>query len=113
MSQSSFVHFFCCRLFTIIKEYGVPVEAEHLALFQTLVPSFQHLKTTILFYEAKKDDNILHFSGDLDQQIDKLRYQLFSLKNKVRRNYEAGLGEEEREGEKRSYFKLNWERNGR
>ena len=73
----------CNRLFTIIKEYGVPVDAEHLALFQTLVPSFQHLKTTILFYEAKKDDNIMHFSGDLDQQVDKLRYQLFSLKNKV------------------------------
>ena len=61
----------------------MPVDAEHLALFQTLVPSFQHLKTTILFYEAKKDDNIMHFSGDLDQQVDKLRYQLFSLKNKV------------------------------
>ena len=61
----------------------MPVDAEHLALFQTLVPSFLHLKTTILFYEAKKDDNIMHFSGDLDQQVDKLRYQLFSLKNKV------------------------------
>ena len=59
------------------------LDPEQLAIFQTLVPAFQHLKTTLLFCEAKKDENISKFSSDLDQHIHNLRYQLFDLRNKV------------------------------
>nr|XP_018672447.1 dynein heavy chain 6, axonemal-like [Ciona intestinalis] len=76
-------YFVVTRLFTIIKQYGVYMDPENLAVFHTLVPAFQHLKSSILFCEAKKDDNILRFSSDLDKHIHELRYQLFDLKNKV------------------------------
>ena len=59
------------------------MDPEQLAIFQTLVPAFQHLKTTMLFCEAKKDDNIMRFSADLDKHVHNLRYHLFDLKNKV------------------------------
>ncbi|XP_076809994.1 dynein axonemal heavy chain 6-like [Clavelina lepadiformis] len=76
-------YFVVTRFFTIIKEYGVWMDPEQLAIFQTLVPAFQHLKTTMLFCEAKKDDNIMRFSADLDKHVHNLRYHLFDLKNKV------------------------------
>ena len=36
------------RLFTLIKDFEVPIHAEHQALFQTLGPSFQSLKVIIM-----------------------------------------------------------------
>ena len=35
------------RLYTIAKEIDVPVEPEDFALYQTLAPSFQHLKVSV------------------------------------------------------------------
>lgn len=35
------------RLYTIAKEFDVPVEPEDFALYQTLAPSFQHLKVRL------------------------------------------------------------------
>ncbi|XP_071080158.1 dynein axonemal heavy chain 6-like [Haliotis cracherodii] len=72
------------KLFTIAKDYYVAIEPEDLALYQTLGPSFQHLKSTILYCEAKKDDNIRKFSSDLDSLITNIRSKLMDLKNRVR-----------------------------
>eukprot|EP00058_Branchiostoma_floridae_P021106 XP_002606596.1 hypothetical protein BRAFLDRAFT_72653 [Branchiostoma floridae] len=72
------------RLFVIAKNFEVPVPPEELALYQTLAPSFQHLKSTILYCEAKKDDNIRKFSTDLDKHINNLRFELVEIKSKVR-----------------------------
>nr|XP_039247972.1 dynein heavy chain 6, axonemal-like [Styela clava] len=71
------------RLFAIMRQYSVELDPEDTALYQTLVPTFQHLKSTVLFCQARKDENILRFSTDLDQHIHDLRYQLFEIKNKV------------------------------
>ncbi|XP_063728306.1 dynein axonemal heavy chain 6-like isoform X2 [Symsagittifera roscoffensis] len=71
------------RLFTLIKDFDVPVHAEHQALFQTLGPSFQSLKSTILYCEAKKDENIRKFSDDLEKIISKLRDQLMGIRIRV------------------------------
>ena len=37
------------RLFTLIKDFEVPMNPEHQALFQTLAPSFQSLKVLTNF----------------------------------------------------------------
>ena len=37
-------YFVVTRLFTIAKDFDVPIQPEELALYQTLMPSFQHLK---------------------------------------------------------------------
>lgn len=41
-------------------------------------------QSTVLYCEAKKDENIRKFSSDLDRLISSIRYQLMELKNRVR-----------------------------
>lgn len=71
------------RFFAIIHQYSISLNPEDIALYQTLVPTFQHLKSTVLFCQARKDENILKFSADLDQRVHDLRYSLFEIRNKV------------------------------
>ncbi|XP_077989551.1 dynein axonemal heavy chain 6-like [Glandiceps talaboti] len=71
------------KMFTISKDFNVPIEAEELAMYQTLMPSFQHLKSLILYCGAKKDDNIRKYSDDLNNHIDRLRLELVEIKSKV------------------------------
>ncbi|XP_070181014.1 dynein axonemal heavy chain 6-like [Littorina saxatilis] len=71
------------KMFTIARDYNVDQQPEHLALYKTLAPSFQHLKSTILYCEAKKDDNIGKFSSDLDTLIHNIRFKLMELKSRV------------------------------
>ncbi|KAH9496161.1 Dynein heavy chain 6, axonemal [Bulinus truncatus] len=71
------------KLFTIAKVYKVTIKAEEMALYQTLSPSFQHLKSTILYCEAKKDDNIRKFSSQLDTLIGNIKTSLMDLKIRV------------------------------
>ncbi|XP_067943512.1 dynein axonemal heavy chain 6-like [Watersipora subatra] len=72
------------RLYTIAKEFDVGVHPEHFALYQTLAPSFQHLKSTILYCEAKKEENIRVFSTDLNSLVRETRFTLMTLRNVVR-----------------------------
>ncbi|KAK3576323.1 hypothetical protein CHS0354_039732 [Potamilus streckersoni] len=72
------------KLFTIAKDYTSSIHPEELALFQTLGPGFQHLKSTILYCEAKKDENIRKFSHDLDSLIYSIVTKLLELKGRVR-----------------------------
>ncbi|XP_070577565.1 LOW QUALITY PROTEIN: dynein axonemal heavy chain 6-like [Ptychodera flava] len=72
------------KLFTISRDFDVPIQPEELAMYQTLMPSFQHLKSLILYCEAKKDDNIRKYSDDLNNHIDKLRLELVEIKSRVR-----------------------------
>ena len=37
------------KLYTIAKDFEVPIEPEELALYQTLSPSFQHLKVLLVW----------------------------------------------------------------
>ncbi|GFO34548.1 dynein heavy chain 1, axonemal, partial [Plakobranchus ocellatus] len=71
------------KMFTIAKDYGIVLQPEDMALYQTLAPSFQHLKSTILYCEAKKDDNIRKFSSQLDTLINNIKATLMNLKSKV------------------------------
>nr|KAI8735296.1 dynein heavy chain 6; axonemal-like [Biomphalaria glabrata] len=71
------------KLFTVAKSYKVTIKAEEMALYQTLSPSFQHLKNTILYCEAKKDDNIRKFSSQLDSLIGNIKTSLMDLKIRV------------------------------
>ncbi|XP_074663059.1 dynein axonemal heavy chain 6-like [Tubulanus polymorphus] len=71
------------KLFTISRDFDVKIDPEDYAFYQTLAPSFQHLKTTILFCDAKKDENIRKFSNDLDTLITDIRFNIIELKNKV------------------------------
>ncbi|CAL1542608.1 unnamed protein product, partial [Lymnaea stagnalis] len=71
------------KMFTIAKTYKVYIQPEDMALYQTLSPSFQHLKSTILYCEAKKDDNIRKFSSQLDTLIGNIRSMLMNLKTRV------------------------------
>ncbi|CAH1791320.1 unnamed protein product [Owenia fusiformis] len=72
------------KLFTIAQEFHVALEPEEFALYQTLAPSFQHLKSTILFCDAKKDENIQKFSKDLDTLVYEIRHKIDDLRNRVR-----------------------------
>ncbi|KAK7488391.1 hypothetical protein BaRGS_00020365, partial [Batillaria attramentaria] len=71
------------KMFTIARDYNVDIHPEDLALYKILAPSFQHLKSTILYCEAKKDDNIRKFSSHLDTLIDNIRTKLMELKSRV------------------------------
>ncbi|XP_063958044.1 dynein axonemal heavy chain 6-like isoform X2 [Lytechinus pictus] len=76
-------YFVVTRLFTIAKDFDVPIEPEELALYQTLMPSFQHLKSTIIYCEAKKDENISKFSDDLNIHIQGLLSEAYDIRNRV------------------------------
>ncbi|XP_063298016.1 dynein axonemal heavy chain 14 [Pelobates fuscus] len=72
------------QLYAVAKDYNVPISSEELALFQSLTPSFQQLKSSVLYCEAKKDEGIVKFSGDLDKYISNLHFEIMDLKIKVR-----------------------------
>nr|XP_015200682.1 PREDICTED: dynein heavy chain 14, axonemal isoform X2 [Lepisosteus oculatus] len=74
---------FVTQLYTIAKDYRIPISPEELALYQILVPSFQHLKSTVLICETNRDDNVVRFSGDLGVYLNRLRYELIHVKTKV------------------------------
>ncbi|XP_069582586.1 dynein axonemal heavy chain 14 [Ranitomeya imitator] len=72
------------QLYSIAKDYGIRIPSEETALYQSLIPSFQQLKSAVLFCEAKKDEDIVKFSGDLDKYISNLHFQLMEFKIKVK-----------------------------
>ncbi|PFX28824.1 Dynein heavy chain 1, axonemal [Stylophora pistillata] len=71
------------RMYSIARNFDMTISAEELALYQTLMPSFQHLKSTILYCEAKKDQNIQRHSRALNELISTVRRELVIIKNKV------------------------------
>ncbi|OWF46435.1 Dynein heavy chain 6, axonemal [Mizuhopecten yessoensis] len=71
------------KMFTIAKEFSVQIDPEDYALYQFLGPSFRHLKSTVLYSEAKKDENIRKFSRDLDNLIFSIRTKIMDLKNRI------------------------------
>ena len=74
---------FLIQLYCIFKEYNISISPEELALYQHLVPSFQHLKSAVMICETKRDDNVLKFSADVSKQLNQLRYDLVLVKKKV------------------------------
>ncbi|XP_046903615.1 dynein axonemal heavy chain 6-like [Hypomesus transpacificus] len=74
---------FLIQLYCIFKEYNISISPEELALYQHLVPSFQHLKSAVMICETKKDDNVFKFSADVSKQLNQLRYDLVLVKKKV------------------------------
>ncbi|XP_070984280.1 dynein axonemal heavy chain 6-like [Oncorhynchus clarkii lewisi] len=74
---------FLIQLYSMAKEYQITISPEELALYQHLVPSFQHLKSTVMICETKRDDNIFKFSVDLGKHLNQLRYELVLVKMKV------------------------------
>ncbi|XP_078503488.1 dynein axonemal heavy chain 14 [Lissotriton helveticus] len=72
------------QLYSVAKDYNIFIPEEGLAIYQTLIPSFQRLRSSILICEARKDEDIIKFSGDLDTYISNLRFELMEFKNKVR-----------------------------
>ncbi|XP_044147930.1 LOW QUALITY PROTEIN: dynein axonemal heavy chain 14 [Bufo gargarizans] len=71
------------QLYAVARDYGISVPSEETALYQSLIPSFQQLKSAVLFCEAKKDEDIVKFSGDLDKYISDLHFHLMEFKIKV------------------------------
>lgn len=47
------------RLYSIARNYDIPIEAEENALYKTLMPSFQHLKVRYLTRHGKSSVNSL------------------------------------------------------
>ncbi|XP_038822889.1 dynein heavy chain 6, axonemal-like [Salvelinus namaycush] len=74
---------FLIQLYSMAKEYQITISPEELALYQHLVPSFQHLKSTVMICETKRDDNIFKFSVDLGKHLNQLRFELVLVKRKV------------------------------
>ncbi|XP_028393421.1 dynein heavy chain 6, axonemal-like isoform X2 [Dendronephthya gigantea] len=72
------------KLYSLAISFDVHVEPEEMALYQTLMPSFHNLKSTMLYCEAKKDENIMKFSCELDALIGSIHGELVTLKNKIR-----------------------------
>uniref|UniRef100_A0A8C5PZV6 AAA+ ATPase domain-containing protein n=1 Tax=Leptobrachium leishanense TaxID=445787 RepID=A0A8C5PZV6_9ANUR len=72
------------QLYSVARDYNVPISSEELALYQSLIPGFQHLKASVLYCEAKKDEGVVKFSVDLDKYITNLHFELMDLKVKVR-----------------------------
>ncbi|XP_041927364.1 dynein heavy chain 6, axonemal-like isoform X2 [Alosa sapidissima] len=74
---------FLVQLYTIINEFQIMISPEDLALYHHLIPSFYHLKSTVLICETKKDDKIFTFNADLSKQLTKLRHDLVLIKLKI------------------------------
>eukprot|EP00063_Salmo_salar_P092130 XP_014066965.1 PREDICTED: dynein heavy chain 14, axonemal isoform X3 [Salmo salar] len=74
---------FLIQLYSMAKEYQITISPEELALYQHLVPSFQHLKSAVMICETKRDDNIFKFSVDLGKHLNQLRFELVLVKMKV------------------------------
>ncbi|EDV29505.1 uncharacterized protein TRIADDRAFT_51924 [Trichoplax adhaerens] len=72
------------KLFTLIRDFDIVMEGEELALYQTLMPTFTHLKSVIIQCEAKRDENIQKFTNDLEYLVDDLKQQLYVLKQDIR-----------------------------
>ncbi|KAM3930843.1 dynein axonemal heavy chain 14 [Leptodactylus fuscus] len=72
------------QLYSVAKDYSINIPSEETALYQSLIPSFQQLKSAVLFCEAKKDEDIVRFSGDLDKYISNLHFHLMEFKIKVK-----------------------------
>lgn len=76
-----------------IQDFDVPMEPETLAFYKTLTPKYQHLKSTVVYHEAKKEENISKFSSDLENLISNIRSRITEIKSKVRNpsflNYET------------------------
>ncbi|KAM5165262.1 dynein axonemal heavy chain 14 [Mantella aurantiaca] len=72
------------QLYSVAKDYGIGIPSEETAMYQSLTPSFQQLKSAVLYCEAKKDEDIVKFSGDLDKYISNLHFELMEFKIKVR-----------------------------
>ncbi|XP_057306686.1 dynein axonemal heavy chain 6-like [Hydractinia symbiolongicarpus] len=67
------------RLFIIAFNYNADFSAEERALYQTLAPSFQQLKSLVLYCEAMKDENVRKFTKNLDDIVENLKKQLHGL----------------------------------
>ncbi|XP_063775070.1 dynein axonemal heavy chain 14 isoform X3 [Pseudophryne corroboree] len=72
------------QLYAVAKDYSINIPIEDTALYQSLIPSFQQLKSAVLFCQAKKNEDIIQFSGDLDKYISDLHFELMEFKIKVR-----------------------------
>lgn len=71
------------QLYSVAKDYGINIPSEETAMYQSLTPCFQQLKSMVLYCEAKKDEDIVKFSGDLDKYISNLHFELMDFKIKV------------------------------
>ncbi|XP_051780645.1 dynein axonemal heavy chain 6-like [Erpetoichthys calabaricus] len=71
------------QLYTIAKDYNITIDAEELALFQMLIPSFHTLRSTVLFCEAKRDENIIKFGTDLKKHLSNLCFELIDMRIKI------------------------------
>ena len=71
------------RLYSLIEEYKISVPAEEFALYQTLVPSFSHLKAGLAYCEARKEDRISHYTSELEENINKLKGDISVVKTKI------------------------------
>ncbi|KAL5256854.1 hypothetical protein ACHWQZ_G011949 [Mnemiopsis leidyi] len=72
------------KMYAVADEFDVPLPPEELALYRTLLPSFSHLKATLTYSEATKDELIKKYSKDLESQISRLLDDLKTLKDEVR-----------------------------
>ncbi|KAM4694195.1 dynein axonemal heavy chain 14 [Discoglossus pictus] len=72
------------QFYSVARDYNIQIPAEELAQYQSLIPCFQQLKSAILFCEAKKDEDIIKFSADLDKNISELHFELMDFKTKMR-----------------------------
>ena len=72
------------KMYAVADEFDVPLPPEELALYRTLLPSFTHLKATLTYSEATKDELIKKYSKDLENQITTLLNDLKTLKDQVR-----------------------------
>ena len=48
-----------------------------------IMTTFPPVQSTILYAEAKKDDNIRKFSSDLDRLIHDIRFKILDIKSRV------------------------------
>ncbi|MEE6473765.1 hypothetical protein FKM82_010165 [Ascaphus truei] len=71
------------QLYSVARDYNIRITAEETAQSQSLIPSFKHLKLAVLFCEARKNDDIVKFSKDMDKYISNLHVELIEFKTKV------------------------------
>ncbi|KAG2467637.1 DYH6 protein, partial [Polypterus senegalus] len=71
------------QLYAIAKDYNITIDAEEFALFQMLIPSFHTLRSTVLFCEAKRDENIIKFGTDLKKHLSNLCFELIDMRIKI------------------------------
>jgi hypothetical protein len=66
--------------FEVMDEFNIQIPSIDYAAYQTLNPDFQAFKTALDIAEASKDEHVMKFANDLEQQVDDVNAEVAAIR---------------------------------